>query len=62
MAEHLDKTKAKRHALFFTKLRVLELPYRMALLLDIECIVAESRNGTPGIQHEQLDQMKLQTA
>ena len=36
VAEHLDKTKTKRHALVFTKLRVLELAYRKVLLLDLD--------------------------
>lgn len=37
-AEHLDKTRAKRHALVFTKLRVLELPYSRVLLLDLDLL------------------------
>jgi len=37
-APHLDKSKGKRHALVFTKLRVLELPYSKALLLDLDIL------------------------
>jgi len=37
-AVHLDKTCAKRHALVFTKLRVLELPYARVLLLDLDLL------------------------
>mmetsp|Transcript_38482 Transcript_38482/g.97645 ORF Transcript_38482/g.97645 Transcript_38482/m.97645 type:complete len:535 (-) Transcript_38482:109-1713(-) len=37
-AEHLDKTKTKRHALVFTKLRVLEVPYERVLLLDLDLL------------------------
>lgn len=37
-AEHLDKTSCKRHTLVFTKLRVLELPYARALLLDLDIL------------------------
>ena len=42
-ASHLDKTRAKRHAAVFTKLRVLELPYRRVLLLDVDLL---PRHGT----------------
>ena len=41
-AAHLDRTKAKRHALVFTKLRVLELPYRRVLLLDLDLLPRET--------------------
>jgi hypothetical protein len=37
-AAHLDKTCAKRHALVFTKLRVLEIPYLKVLLLDVDML------------------------
>ena len=37
-AEHLDRTKTKRHALVFTKLRVLEVPYDRVLLLDLDLL------------------------
>mmetsp|Transcript_48408 Transcript_48408/g.122075 ORF Transcript_48408/g.122075 Transcript_48408/m.122075 type:complete len:518 (-) Transcript_48408:55-1608(-) len=37
-AEHLDKSRTKRHALVFTKLRVLELPYDRVLLLDLDLL------------------------
>jgi len=37
-AGHLDKTCSKRHTLVFTKLRVLELPYSRALLLDLDIL------------------------
>ena len=37
-APHLDQTRAKRHALVFTKLRVLELPYTKVLLLDLDLL------------------------
>ena len=37
-AAHLDRTGAKRHALVFTKLRVLELPYSRVLLLDLDLL------------------------
>lgn len=38
VALHLDQTYAKRHALVFTKLRVLELPYSKVLLLDVDLL------------------------
>ena len=37
-ATHLDQTPAKRHALVFTKLRVLELPYTKVLFLDLDLL------------------------
>jgi len=37
-AAHLDKSQSKRHALVFTKLRVLELPYTQVLLLDLDLL------------------------
>ena len=37
-AAHLDRTRAKRHELVFTKLRVLELPYERVLLLDLDLL------------------------
>ena len=37
-AEHLDKSWAKRHGIVFTKLRVLQLPYRRVLLLDLDLL------------------------
>eukprot|EP00927_Polykrikos_kofoidii_P035759 TRINITY_DN30296_c0_g1_i1.p1 TRINITY_DN30296_c0_g1~~TRINITY_DN30296_c0_g1_i1.p1 ORF type:complete len:417 (-),score=36.08 TRINITY_DN30296_c0_g1_i1:187-1374(-) len=37
-APHLDKSRTKRHALVFTKLRVLELPYSRVLLLDLDLL------------------------
>ena len=37
-AVHLDRTRAKRHELVFTKLRVLELPYERVLLLDLDLL------------------------
>jgi len=37
-ASHLDRTPTKRHALVFTKLRVLELPYSKVLLLDLDIL------------------------
>ena len=37
-AEHLDKSRSKRHALVFTKLRGLELPYNRVLLLDLDLL------------------------
>ena len=38
VAGHLDKTRAGRHALVFTKLRVLELPCEKVLLLDLDLL------------------------
>mmetsp|Transcript_30549 Transcript_30549/g.65816 ORF Transcript_30549/g.65816 Transcript_30549/m.65816 type:complete len:546 (+) Transcript_30549:129-1766(+) len=40
-ASHLDKTSRKRHAMVFTKLKVLELPYRQILLIDIDLLPRE---------------------
>ena len=37
-AAHLDKTCRKRHALVFSKLRALELPYAKVLLLDLDLL------------------------
>ena len=37
-AEHLDKSWTKRHGIVFTKLRVLQLPYRRVLLLDLDLL------------------------
>ena len=50
-AAHLDKTRAKRHALVFTKLRVLELPYARVLLLDLDLLPRAAGEG------EGLDQL-----
>ena len=41
-AGHLDKSWTKHHALVFTKLRILELPYDRVLLLDLDLY---PRNG-----------------
>lgn len=43
-AAHLDKTKLKRHALVFTKLRALELPYARVLLLDLDLLPRQGVN------------------
>jgi len=43
-AEHLDKSRTKRHALVFTKLRVLELPYSKVLLLDLDLLPRSNVN------------------
>mmetsp|Transcript_88189 Transcript_88189/g.248149 ORF Transcript_88189/g.248149 Transcript_88189/m.248149 type:complete len:529 (-) Transcript_88189:94-1680(-) len=38
VAPHRDKSRSKRHALVFTKLRALELPYERVLLLDLDLL------------------------
>ena len=37
-AEHLDGSWTKRHRMVFTKLRVLQLPYRRVLFLDLDLL------------------------
>lgn len=37
-APHLDKSRTKRHAWVFTKLRVLQLPYKKVLLVDLDIL------------------------